>query len=332
MYIEIALGKIFLKPVDNFDEVSFLMGNVGNYLTASFIYESLGEKEKVREMITRLGAASGICEPVNFSKHGGDELFMGRAGYLTAVQSVIRTLGMGLSPVEGALRMRLCNSMLTSGNVSESHFRKTGQCPLMYAYYGEEYLGMAHGLTGILLALLNEPSVVSNPETIQQVKQSIDFIYQTQEDNGNFVPSTDELTHKGPQEHELVDWGNGAPGVIHLMGKAYQVFKEDKYLGSCVRAADLIWRRGLLKKGPGLCHGVAGNGYAFLMMYRLTGDPKYYHRAIQFAHFIFTRDFELNSRVPDEPWSLFEGWAGVVCFLVDLLQPAKAEFPFAHVF
>ena len=48
MYMEIALGKIFLKHVDAFDEVAFLLGNVGNYLAAAFIYESLGEKEKLR--------------------------------------------------------------------------------------------------------------------------------------------------------------------------------------------------------------------------------------------------------------------------------------------
>ena len=36
------------------------------------------------------------------------------------------------------------------------------------------------------------------------------------------------------------------------------------------RAGDLCWARGLLKKGPGICHGVAGTGYVFLLLYRLT--------------------------------------------------------------
>jgi hypothetical protein len=36
------------------------------------------------------------------------------------------------------------------------------------------------------------------------------------------------------------------------------------------RAAEVTWRRGLLAKGPGLCHGVAGNGYALLSVYRCT--------------------------------------------------------------
>jgi hypothetical protein len=30
---------------------------------------------------------------------------------------------------------------------------------------------------------------------------------------------------------------------------------------------------------------------------------------------------------PDRPLSLYEGLAGTLCYLVDLLQPHKAEFP-----
>ena len=43
-----------------------------------------------------------------------------------------------------------------------------------------------------------------------------------------------------------------------------------------LRAAELIWSDGLLKKGPGLCHGVAGNAYAMLAVWRHTGDEKWW--------------------------------------------------------
>ncbi len=33
---------------------------------------------------------------------------------------------------------------------------------------------------------------------------------------------------------------------------------------------EVIWSRGLLKKGWGLCHGTAGNGYAFIHLYQIT--------------------------------------------------------------
>jgi hypothetical protein len=56
------------------------------------------------------------------------------------------------------------------------------------------------------------------------------------------------------------------------MARAYLIWKEQKYLDSCLKCGELIWQKGLLKKGPGLCHGVAGNGYVFLLLYRLTSN------------------------------------------------------------
>lgn len=58
-----------------------------------------------------------------------------------------------------------------------------------------------------------------------------------------------------------------------------QVFKEEKYLKDAVECSDVIWQRGLLRKGYGICHGTAGNGYAFLSLYHITQDKKYLYRA-----------------------------------------------------
>lgn len=116
------------------------------------------------------------------------------------------------------------------------------------------------------------------------------------------------------------------------MAKAYLCFKEDKYLVACQRAADLIWAKGLLRKGPGICHGVAGNGYAFLLMFRLTRDKQYLYKAMKFMQFLKDPQFVKYSRTPDRPYSLYEGVAGTVCYLMDLLAPDTAAFPFMDVF
>ena len=59
-----------------------------------------------------------------------------------------------------------------------------------------------------------------------------------------------------------------------------QVFGGDHgYLSAAERCAQSIWWRGLLQKGYGLCHGIAGNGYALLAMYKLTGDQLYLNQA-----------------------------------------------------
>jgi hypothetical protein len=103
-------------------------------------------------------------------------------------------------------------------------------------------------------------------------------------------------------------------------------------LKSCVKSAELVWNRGLLRKGPGLCHGIAGNGYVHLLMYRLTSDIKYLYRAIKFAEFLLDDGFRTEARTPDRPFSLYEGYAGTVCYLIDLVQPDKAAFPFFDIF
>lgn len=58
-----------------------------------------------------------------------------------------------------------------------------------------------------------------------------------------------------------------------------QVFKEEKYLKEAAECGEVIWQRGLLRKGYGICHGTAGNGYAFLSLYKLTQEKKYLYRA-----------------------------------------------------
>jgi len=48
------------------------------------------------------------------------------------------------------------------------------------------------------------------------------------------------------------------------------VLGDTDYLSAASRAGDLVWRQGLLKKGPGLCHGVTGNAYALLKLWKVT--------------------------------------------------------------
>ena len=59
------------------------------------------------------------------------------------------------------------------------------------------------------------------------------------------------------------------------------MFRKDKYLSVAIKCAEVIWRGGLLKKGYGICHGIAGNAYAFLGLYKQTDDPKYLYRAMK---------------------------------------------------
>jgi len=90
--------------------------------------------------------------------------------------------------------------------------------------------------------------------------------------------------------------------------------------------AQVVWERGLLTKGAGLCHGIAGNAYAFLSCYRATKARKFHRMAAAFAIFLAQRWRDL-SEVPDRPYSMYEGLAGAACLCFDLLRPLSSNMP-----
>ena len=60
-----------------------------------------------------------------------------------------------------------------------------------------------------------------------------------------------------------------------------QITGNNSYIERALSAGDVVWQRGLLTKGYSLCHGVAGNAYAFLDLYRVTHELKWFHRTIK---------------------------------------------------
>ncbi|XP_070568983.1 lanC-like protein 3 [Ptychodera flava] len=311
------------------DQPGFLLGIGGVNVAGALISKITGDEKKTAEYLKSYSDAASICQPVHFLQCGSDELFVGRAGYLCGVLALNKALGVQVLSKETI--HSLCNSIVSSGR--EYSRRHRSPAPLMYAYYKTEYLGAAHGLSAILQILLSFPEFFKSDATIERdIKDSVDYFLSIETPEGNYAPAVDETQSRRPAEHELVHWCHGAPGVVYMMAKAYLTWKEEKYLQACLRCGQLTWQKGLLRKGPGICHGIAGSGYVFLLLYRLTGDPKHLHRALQFAEFIYTEEFQKSSRRPDCPYSLYEGLAGTLCFLGDLLQPEKASFPFFEVF
>ncbi|XP_006273715.3 lanC-like protein 3 [Alligator mississippiensis] len=301
---------------------AFLLGGAGIYAVAALIYRALGLPEFARPL-GRFCELCAVCAPITFLECGSDELFVGRAGYLCAALVLKQKLGMEvLTPVQ--IRS-ICQAILESGKQYAVKRRKP--FPLMYSYYGTEYLGAAHGLSSILQMLLSYYEYLQPPDQ-ELIWQSVDFLME-QEQNCNWPPELGETIER---ENELVHWCHGAPGIAYLFAKAYLVSKKPQYLDTCIRCGELTWQKGLLKKGPGICHGVAGSAYVFLLLYRLTGNSKYIYRAQRFAEFLFTEEFKAGSRALESIYSLYEGYSGTVCFLIDLLQPNQAEFPLFSIF
>lgn len=256
-----------------------------------------------------------ILELIKMQEQSGtpDELLYGRTGGLYAMLLIKQQL-----PKQNVIKdehiTTHINIMLKSGKTMESFGR-----PLFYSWHGKEYVGAAHGYAGILYMLLEAHRYLDS-EQLNLIKEAIDFI------QGIKYPSSNYPSSIGSQTDRLVHWCHGAPGVVHLLIKAYIVYKDESYLESALACGDVIWQRGILKKGFSLCHGISGNAYAFLHLYQLTRDPKHLYRAGKFAQYYFDHGHTITWRA-DSPASLFEGYAGLAYFLADLLNPLEAKFP-----
>lgn len=122
------------------------------------------------------------------------------------------------------------------------------------------FLGAGHGLASILLMLLNFPVCYTLKTDVEQdIRGSVDFVLDTKDENGNYPPVLGEARDDW---NDLVHWCHGASGVVFLMAKAYLVWKDEKYLNAALHSGELVWKKGLLRKGPGICHGIAGT-YCF---------------------------------------------------------------------
>lgn len=326
--IYLEKGLEYLQPAlekSAGDKTSFLLGDAGTYAVATVLKKESGKGNYMDTLEQYQGLYNQYLHP-KFLKCGGDEFFVGRAGFLAGALWLQRELKTQV--LEESALFNICDMMILSGvEYAQKH---NSPCPLMYHYYNMEYLGAAHGISFILQMLLSVPGFLKyNKHAASDIKATVDFLLKLQCEDGNWPCCMEELSMS---DHKLVHWCHGAPGTIYLMARAYKVFQERKYLEACIKAGELVWQKGLLRKGPGICHGVAGNGYVFLLLHRLTGDKKYLYRAKVFADFLNTDEFLREARLPDNPESLYEGTAGAVCFLADLLVPDNAEFPFQDVF
>ena len=108
-----------------------------------------------------------------------------------------------------------------------------------------------------------------------------------------------------------VQWCHGAPGLITSLASLPRGEATDELLAA---AGELIWHAGPLRKGPGLCHGTAGNGCAFLALYTRTGDERWLERAQAAMHALAQVD-------RDQPrYSLWTGDIGVALYLKACLE------------
>jgi len=121
---------------------------------------------------------------------------------------------------------------------------------------------------------------------------------------------------------------SGAPGMINALAALPGTQEIDEIL---LAAGELTWAAGPIAKLPGLCHGVPGSGYAFLNMFRRTGDEKWLQRARRFAmHAIGQTERGVEAH-GQRKYSVWTGDLGLALYLWDCVR-GVGEFPMMDVF
>jgi lantibiotic modifying enzyme len=118
-----------------------------------------------------------------------------------------------------------------------------------------------------------------------------------------------------------LQWCHGAPGIVATAAP----YLDEELLSA---GAELIWRAGAHReeKGPGICHGTAGNGFALLKTFERTGDERWLERARRFAVHALGQVERTRDEVGHGRYSLFTGDPGVALFASACVD-GEASFP-----
>jgi hypothetical protein len=142
------------------------------------------------------------------------------------------------------------------------------------------FVGSGHGFAGNVCALSQLLEGERRREFTERVAATTCKLAEREDGLANWAPVAGEALRSARDGSIRVQWCHGAPGMVTSLAAVDGSPELDQVL---LEAGELTWRAGPLEKGPGLCHGTAGNGLAFLALHRRTGDAEWLERARAFA-------------------------------------------------
>lgn len=270
---------------------SLWMGETGLLLVAEKLASPAADTERLRRLV------------VENRKHATWELMWGSPGTMLA-----------------ARECALDREWQDSAELLVDHW-EAGSDLWTQTLYGRvrQILGPAHGFAGNVHALRGYAGDDVLRARVARVlgQYAIRPNDARQNDLANWPPSAE--APEAPTPKVSVQWCHGAPGLIATLGDLMP--RELALAGG-----NLIWRAGPLRKGPGLCHGTAGNGYAFLKLFALTGDDYWLDRARRFAMHAIAQVERERARLGRGRYSLWTGDLGVAVYLRSCIR-ADSAFP-----
>lgn len=181
-----------------------------------------------------------------------------------------------------------------------------------------QYSGVAHGLPGILYALLGSP--FASADMVRGAEGRLSELASLAEQTGNGIRWPRALL---PTAHRgyFPSWCNGNGGQVHFWLEMANVYGKAQYRDLALASGYNCWD----EPAPGstLCCGLGGQGYAFLALYAATREDHWLEKAKAWAELAAAR--AIDEAKPLD--ALYKGMTGVVALLADLKRPEWSVMP-----
>jgi hypothetical protein len=184
-------------------------------------------------------------------------------------------------------------------------------------------LGPAHGFAGNIIALT--AGGLLDPDRLAEVEQrAIATLAQYAQRDDALCQWTPALEPPGRPQAVRTQWCHGAPGMVASFATIAP--HNGQLTELLLGGGELTWRAGPIGKGAQLCHGTAGNGYAFLKLFERTGDEVWLERARRFAMHSIEQVERATVEEGRGRYTLWTGDLGTALYLQSCLT-LSSDFP-----
>jgi hypothetical protein len=303
-------NRAWLASFGSFDFPSYLMGDTAILMLQRWI----DPHARVLDELERL-VAGNLDNPAR-------ELMWGSPGTMLAALFLHECTG----------EARWAELFRQTARKLASQLRHSRECDCDYwtqDMYGRTstYIDAVHGFVGTALPLIRGRHLLDEGAWSAWEARIVKTVSHTAIREGSLANWPAWLSPETRDRPLLMQYCHGAPGFIVCLAE----FPGAALDALLLSGAEAVWSAGPLRKGSNLCHGTAGNGYAFLKLYERTRDVRWLERARAFAMHAIAQFEADTERYGQMRYSLWTGDLGLAIYLYDCIA-GRARFPTMDVF
>lgn len=183
------------------------------------------------------------------------------------------------------------------------------------------YLDAVHGFVGTAFVLIRGRHLLA-PDAWAELQQGIETTISRTAIREDGMANWRTELEEAKARPLLMQYCHGAPGFVICLADLPSTALDSLLL----EAGEAVWKAGPLTKGSNLCHGTGGNGYAFLKLFKRTGNRIWLERARAFAMHGIAQTHAGFRKNGQWRYSLWTGDLGFAVYLWDCIRGEPA-FP-----